>query len=159
MADRKHIYHTKLIWTGRDKAPSFRNHVRTYDISAGTKPTIPGSSDAAFRGDAARWNPEDLLVASLSACHHLWYLGLCAAAGIVVIAYEDAAEGTMAEEAVNGAGQFVKVILRPRVVLAPGSDKKKAEALHHTAHKNCFIARSVNFPVLHQPIVEVAATP
>ena len=65
----------------------------------------------------------------------------------------------MAEEAVNGAGQFVKVILRPRVVLAPGSDKKKAEDLHRTAHKNCFIARSVNFPVLHQPIVEVAATP
>jgi organic hydroperoxide reductase OsmC/OhrA len=75
-----------------------------------------------------------------------------------VISYEDAAEGTMVEEAVGGAGQFVEVILRPRVVLAPGSDKKKAEDLHHTAHKNCFIARSVNFPVRHQPVVEVAPT-
>jgi organic hydroperoxide reductase OsmC/OhrA len=71
MGDRKHIYHANLAWTGRDKAPSFRNHVRTYDISAGTKPIISGSSDAAFRGDATRWNPEDLLIASLSACHHL----------------------------------------------------------------------------------------
>lgn len=74
------------------------------------------------------------------------------------VSYEDASEGVMVEEAVNGVGQFVQVTLRPRVVLAPGSDKQKAELLHHAAHENCFIARSVNFPVIHEPIVEVETT-
>jgi organic hydroperoxide reductase OsmC/OhrA len=86
-----------------------------------------------------------------------WYLGLCAASGIVVLAYEDQAEGTMTEEAAGGAGQFVSVTLHPHVILAPGSDREKALALHHTAHEKCFIARSVNFPVEHAPVVEVAA--
>jgi organic hydroperoxide reductase OsmC/OhrA len=157
MADRKHHYSTRLVWTGgKDSTGSFRNHVRAYEISAPGKPVIPGSSDAVFRGDAARWNPEDLLVASLSACHKLWYMGLCAAAGIVVLAYEDTADGTMIEEA-EGGGQFVKVTLRPRVTLAPGSDRREAESLHHEAHQKCFIARSVNFPVVHEPVVEIAA--
>jgi organic hydroperoxide reductase OsmC/OhrA len=137
-------------------AVPFGKHDRSYDLQAPGKPKIAGSSDAVFRGHPSRWNPEDLLVASLSACHHLWYMGLCAAAGIVVLAYEDAADGMMIEEEANGAGQFVHVTLRPRVTLAPGSDRQKALALHHTAHERCFIARSVNFPVEHAPIVEIA---
>lgn len=157
MADRKHHYSTRLVWTGgKNSTGSFRNHVRAYEISAPGKPVIPGSSDAVFRGDAGRWNPEDLLVASLSACHKLWYMGLCAAAGIVVLAYEDAADGTMVEEEAGGGGQFVKVTLRPRVTLALGSDINRAESLHHTAHEKCFIARSVNFPVNHEPVVIIA---
>lgn len=157
MADRQHHYSTHLVWTGGvAKTESFRNHVRAYEISAPGKPVIGGSSDPVFRGDATRWNPEELLVASLSACHKLWYMGLCAAAGIVVLAYEDPAEGTMVEEEAGGAGQFVQVTLRPRVLLAPGSDRQKAEQLHQTAHAKCFIARSMNFPVLHQPFVEIA---
>ncbi|MBR1121533.1 OsmC family protein [Bradyrhizobium lablabi] len=156
MTDRRHHYSTHLVWTGAAKTKSFRNHVRSYEISAPGKPVIAGSSDPVFRGDAARWNPEDLLVASLSSCHKLWYMGLCAAEGIVVLAYEDEAEGIMVEEAVDGAGQFVQVTLHPRVLLAPGSDRQKAEQLHETAHANCFVTRSVNFPVLHEPVVEVA---
>lgn len=159
MADRTHHYSTHLVWTGgKDGTGSFRNHVRAYEISAPGKPVIAGSSDVVFRGDTGRWNPEDLLVASLSACHKLWYMGLCAAAGIVVLAYEDTADGTMVEEEAGGGGQFIKVTLRPRVILAPGSDRQKADSLHHTAHQNCFIARSVNFPVVHEPVVEVAAS-
>ncbi len=160
MARREHHYRAHLVWTGgADKTVSFRNHNRSYEINSQGKPSIPGSSDGVFRGDASRWNPEDLLVASLSACHQLWYLGLCAAAGIVVLAYEDEAEGTMEEEEHGGAGQFIRVTLRPRVTLAPGSDREKAMALHHTAHEKCFIARSVNFPVDHVPLVEVAPSP
>lgn len=156
MGSREHHYSAHLVWTGgTDETVPFRKHNRSYQINSPGKPSILGSSDPVFRGDATRWNPEDLLLASLSACHHLWYLGLCAAAGIVVLAYEDAAEGMMVEEA-SGAGQFVKVTLRPRVTLAPGSDKEKAQALHHIAHEKCFIARSVNFPVDHDPVVEVA---
>ncbi len=154
MATRTHIYRTHLTWTGADAAVPFRNHRRDYRVAADGKSPIEGSSDALFRGDASRWNPEDLLVASLSACHQLWYLGLCAAAGIEVLAYEDAAEGTMIEESAGGAGQFTAVTLRPHVTLAPDADRAKALALHEVAHARCFIARSVNFPVRHEATVE-----
>lgn len=120
------------------------------------KPTIAGSSDPHFRGDVDRWNPEELLVASLSACHQLWYLHLCSDAGIAVTAYEDHAEGIMIEEA-GGTGRFSQVVLRPQVTLANGSDAAKALSLHHAAGRKCFIARSVNFPVPHEPRVTVAA--
>jgi organic hydroperoxide reductase OsmC/OhrA len=90
---------------------------------------------------------------SLSACHKLWYLHLCAEAGVVVEAYTDDAGGVM-EEAGDGGGQFIEVILRPQVKLAPGSDVARAQSLHHDAHAKCFIARSVNFPVTCQPVID-----
>ncbi|MBS0641834.1 MAG: OsmC family protein [Proteobacteria bacterium] len=153
MAPRSHIYRTHLTWTGADAGVAFRNHRRDHRITVAGKPPLEGSCDPIFRGDATRWNPEDLLVASLSACHQLWYLGLCAAAGVDVLSYEDAAEGTMVEESAGGAGQFTEVVLRPKVVVAAGTDLAKAVALHEAAHERCFIARSVNFPVRHDPVV------
>jgi len=157
MAHREHRYAVRVDWTGNlgTGTSGYRAYSRDHRIGAGTKPAIPGSSDPAFRGDPARWNPEDMLVASLSACHQLWYLHLCASAGVVVTAYADQAEGVM-EEGPDGGGQFSSVVLRPRVTLAPGSDAAKAMALHHEAAEKCFIARSVNFPVRHEPVVEVA---
>lgn len=153
----RHTYRTQLRWTGDLGAgtASYRGYARDHEIAAPGKPPILGSSDPAFRGDAARWNPEELLLAALSACHQLWYLHLCAEAGVVVLAYEDDAAGVMAEEA-DGAGQFVEVVLSPRVTLAPGSDPAVAQALHHEAGKKCFIARSVRFPVRHEGRVVVA---
>jgi organic hydroperoxide reductase OsmC/OhrA len=156
MAGREHLYRVDLTWIGHDPAVPFRNHRREYRLTAAGKPPIEGSADAVFRGEADRWNPEDLLVASLSTCHQLWYLGLCAAAGITVTAYTDSAEGVMVEESAGGAGQFRVVVLRPRVTLAPGGDRGRAEALHAVAHDHCFIARSVNFPVRHEAVVTVA---
>jgi len=156
MAQRSHNYPAHLVWTGQ--AHQTAPQSRSYQLQVPGKPPIDGSSDPVFRGDAERWNPEDLLVASLSACHHLWYMSLCARAGIKILSYEDAAEGKMIEEPPGGAGQFTEVILRPRIVIAAGSDRAKAESLHHTAHENCFIARSVNFPVRHQPVIEVEGT-
>ncbi|PWC34083.1 OsmC family protein [Azospirillum sp. TSO35-2] len=158
MANRQHRYSVRLDWTGNlgTGTSSYRGYSRDHALTAGTKPAIPGTSDPAFRGDPARWNPEELLVAALSSCHQLWYLHLCSTAGIVVIAYSDDAEGVMEEEA-DGAGQFSAAVLRPRVTLAPGSDRDRAVALHHEAAEKCFIARSVNFPVRHEPVVEVAA--
>jgi organic hydroperoxide reductase OsmC/OhrA len=158
MGAQSHRYRAHLTWNGAvvdTDAKAFRNHERSYRIEAHGKPAIAGSSDKIFRGDAARWNPEDLLVASLSACHHLWYMGLCAAAGIVVLGYEDDADGEMTEEEPGGPGQFVRVTLRPRVKLAPRTEHAKALALHEIAHKNCFVARSVNFPVEVLPVVDV----
>lgn len=154
MADKRHQYAVTVTWTGNNGAgtKSYHGYERAHDISADGKPPIAGSSDPSFRGDDSRWNPEELLVASLSACHKLWYLGLCSQAGIVVTAYEDAAEGIMVEEA-GGAGQFTSVTLRPHVTISAGSDEAKAMALHDRAHAMCFIARSMNFPVTNAPTI------
>ncbi|WP_298379059.1 OsmC family protein [Azospirillum sp.] len=157
MTNKLHRYRVRLDWTGNQGTgtSSYRGYSRDHSLSAGAKAPIAGSSDPAFRGDPARWNPEDLLVGALSSCHQLWYLHLCATAGVIVTAYEDDAEGVM-EEQPDGAGQFVSAILRPRVTLAPGSDAEKALHLHHTAAEKCFVARSMNFPVMHEPTIVAA---
>jgi len=154
---RSHRYTVTVEWTGNrgEGTAGYRAYDRAHRISCGDKPVLEGSSDPAFRGDAARWNPEELLVASLSACHQLWYLHLAAEAGVVVTAYVDAAEGEMAEAA-DGGGAFTRVTLRPRVTVAAGDDAARlARQLHEEAHRLCFIARSVNFPVLCEPEVLV----
>jgi organic hydroperoxide reductase OsmC/OhrA len=154
MSGKEHQYETAVEWTGNTGSGTsgYRAYERRHEISAPgfPKPPIPGSSDPTFRGDRSRWNPEELLVASLSACHQLWYLHLCADAGIVITSYVDRAEGVMVEDA-DGGGQFRRVVLRPVITFAPGADLERARALHHEAHRLCFIARSMNFPVEHEP--------
>lgn len=154
MDTHEHLYRLTVEWTGDTGTgtSSYRAYERRHEIVAEGKPAIVGSSDPAFRGDPARWNPEELLVASLSACHMLWYLNLCANARITVTEYLDHAEGYMVEEA-DGGGHFQKVLLRPRVQVAADSDLALALELHHEAHNKCFIARSVNFPVASEPTV------
>lgn len=152
MEGKSHKYEVQVTWIGNGGTgtSSYRGYSRAHVITSNGKTPIEGSSDPSFRGDPTRWNPEELLLASLSACHKLWYLALCAEAGVVVAAYEDCAKGTMVEER-GGAGQFTSVVLKPKVVLAAGSNIEKAQALHHVAHEKCFIARSVKFPVSHVP--------
>lgn len=153
----KHSYAVNLRWTGNlgQGTSSYRAYSRDHEIVADSKPILPGSSDPAFRGDPARYNPEDLLVASLAACHMLWYLHLAVGAGLVVQDYRDAAEGTMVETD-DGGGHFTEVVLRPEVTLAAGADAALAEQLHARAHALCFIANSVNFPVRCEPSVHTA---
>ena len=148
---KQHTYNVTVDWTGNEGpgTTGYEAYSRNHLISADGKPSIDGSSDPSFRGDAARWNPEDLLVAALSACHKLWYLHLCSVNGIVVVSYTDQAEGTMAEQLGSG-GRFIDVCLRPRVVITPESPADKALNLHAQAHQLCFIANSVNFPVRHE---------
>jgi organic hydroperoxide reductase OsmC/OhrA len=151
---RSHRYQVEVAWTG-NRGPgttSYRAYDRTNEVRAHGKPVIPGSSDPAFRGQAERWSPEDLLVASLSQCHMLWYLHLAAAAGVVVVAYADNAEGIMLEGS-DGGGHFTEVTLRPVVTVAAADMADKAADLHGRAHELCFIANSVNFPVRHEPTV------
>jgi len=157
--DTKHIYHVEVTWTGNlgDGTRSYRAYSRAHEIVAAGKPIVPGSSDPAFRGDASRYNPEELLVASLSGCHMLWYLHLCADAGIVVSDYVDQASGTMVE-AREGGGAFAEVVLRPVVTVRNAADAERAGALHEQAHERCYIARSVNFPVRCEPGVKIAAS-
>ncbi len=150
---REHHYRVKVKWTGNlgEGTSDYRAYKRDHTITAARKKTpIDGSSDPSFLGDETRWNPEDLLVASLSACHKLWYLGLCAVSGISVLEYIDAADGVMVE-GTDGAGRFTSVTLKPTIKLARGSDLERAKSLHHDAHEKCFIANSVNFPVACAP--------
>jgi len=155
---REHRYRTELRWTGDagSGTSGYAAYRRDHVVTAAGKPPIAGSSDPHFRGDPQRWNPEELLVASLSACHQLWYLHLCADAGVIVTDYEDHAEGVM-REASDGGGRFTQVVLRPTVQIRSGCDPELAMALHARAHALCFIARSVAFPVTCEPRVQVAA--
>jgi organic hydroperoxide reductase OsmC/OhrA len=155
---REHHYRITTTWTGNlgKGISDYHAYSRDHEITiAGKRAPLPGSSDAGFRGDPARYTPEELLVASLSACHMLWFLHLCADAGIVVTEYKDAASGEMSENA-DGSGEFTRVILRPRAVIADPARIADSMALHARAHELCFIARSVNFPVEHEPMVVAA---
>ena len=131
----------------------YESYSREYRVEIEGKPALVGSSATPFRGDPALHNPEDMLVAALSACHCLSYLVLCARAGIVVETYEDAATGTMAFDRDAKVMRFTEVVLRPRVRVGAGSDHERARALHKTAHHECFIANSVNFPVRNEPAI------
>jgi organic hydroperoxide reductase OsmC/OhrA len=154
---REHRYSITTCWTGNlgSGTSGYRSYSRDHEIRAKGKPHIGGSSDPAFQGDPTRWNPEDLLVASLSACHKLWFLHLAAEDGIVVTAYTDEAEGVM-EERPDSAGRFTSVVLRPTVTVTVGSNNDRVNTLHHVAHEKCFIANSVNFPVACEPKIVVA---
>ncbi|MFJ9952464.1 OsmC family protein [Kitasatospora sp. NPDC091207] len=151
-----HTYTAEITWTGNQGSGTsdYRSYGRAHEVAAEGRPTIPGSSDPAFRGDPARWNPEQLLLASISQCHLLSYLHLCAVNGVVVTDYADRPVGTMAETAEGG--HFTEAVLHPRIEVASAEMVEKALALHADAHRACFIASSVNFPVRHEPVVTVA---
>lgn len=151
---KQHTYNIDLQWTGNTGTgtSSYAGYRRDHSFSCAGKPMVAASSDPAFRGDPTRYNPEELLVASLSSCHMLWYLHLCAVNKVAVLEYQDAAVGTM-EERPDGSGVFVRVVLRPVVKIRAGDDRAKAISLHHDAHRYCFIANSVNFPVEVEPVV------
>lgn len=150
MTERPHSYAVTVSWTGNrgQGTEHYRAYDRSYQIEAAGKPPLTGSADPAFLGDVACWNPEDLLVAALAACHQLWYLHLCADAGVVVTSYRDAASGEMAE-ARGAGGAFTEVVLRPQVRVASEDQIAAAERLHAEASRRCFIKNSVNFPVRH----------
>lgn len=148
----------RLRWTDNRGVGTagYTSYARDHEIAADGKPAIAGSSDPRFRGDAARWNPEELLLGAVSACHQLWYLHLCADAGIVVTDYHDEADAVLTLDA-DGNGQVSEATLGPHVTIAAGGDAALAEALHDEAQRRCFIARSVAFPVRHAAVIAVAA--
>lgn len=154
---KEHRYRTTTRWVGNLGAGTkdYKSYSRNHEVPFAGKAALQGSSDPAFRGDPSRYNPEELLVSTLSTCHMLWYLHLCAVNGIVVTDYVDDASGVMTEDASTGAGRFISVTLRPRVTVSSG-ERGKAMDLHHQAHKYCFIANSVNFPVTVEAEFEIA---
>lgn len=151
----EHHYALEIEWTGNrgTGTSDYKSYGRDHVVRAEGKPSIDGSSDRSFRGDATRWNPEELLLAALSQCHMLSYLHVAASNGIVVTSYVDAATGTM-EQTHDGGGHFTSATLRPVVTISAG-DLALATELHHEASEKCFIAASVNFPVVHEPVVSL----
>ena len=155
---RQHHYQITNRWTGNlgQGTASYRGYSRNYDLSAeGKSAPIAGSSDPQFRGDRTRYNPEELLLGALSACHMLWVLHLCADAGIVVAEYLDEAEGEMIENP-DGSGHFTTATLHPRMRITDPARAADAVAIHERAHHFCAMAQSVNFPVECQPEIEGA---
>lgn len=152
----EHHYAVSVSWTGNrgTGTSGYRDYGRDHDVRAVGKEGIAGSSDPAFRGDAGRWNPEELLLAALSQCHMLSYLHAAATAGVTVVSYHDDAVGTMAQTP-DGGGHFTSVTLRPRIEITDAAQLTLAEELHHEAQRMCFIASSVNFPVEHLPAIAV----
>jgi len=152
---REHRYKVTVDWVGDRGAgtETYRGYGREHVISAAGKTPIAGSSDPAFRGNPDRWNPEELLVAAVSACHQLWYLHLASEAGISVLAYRDEATGVMVEDAEAG-DRITEVVLRPHVVIRAGDDTGLALSLHHDVPARCAIANSVKCVVRHEPVVE-----
>ncbi len=156
MTAETHFYAVNIKWVGNTGAGTadYTKYLRDHVVSAIGKVDIAGSADPAFRGDPARWNPEETLVSSIATCHKLWYLHLCCDAGIVVTGYEDHATGEMTMNR-DGSGQFSWVHLAPRVMIAKGGDTKLAKALHGKVGAVCFIARSMNFPIKHDAVIMV----
>jgi organic hydroperoxide reductase OsmC/OhrA len=149
----QHSYEVAVEWQGNrgTGTSDYRSYGREHVITAAGKPEISGSADRAFRGDTERWNPEELLLAALSQCHLLSYLHVAASHGIVVTAYQDSASGIM-EQTADGGGHFISATLRPEVTISSG-DPDVARQIHEEASTKCFIAASVNFPVLHEPTI------
>jgi len=149
---RQHNYSATIKWTGNKGKGTlnYKEFERGYTISINNKPNILGSSDPAFLGDKTKHNPEELLLASLSSCHMLWYLHLCSESNVIITTYIDNPIGIMIEKQ-NGSGKFSEVILKPIVVVKEKSMIEKAIKLHAKANELCFIANSVNFKILHNP--------
>jgi len=153
----EHDYAARIVWTGNrgQGTAGYRAYDRTWTVETPGKPVIRCSNDPLPGGDPALHNPEDLLIAALSACHMLWYLHLASDAGIAVMDYRDDPLA-VGETTPGGAGRFLQATLRPRITVPRGADLKRADALHSEIGKVCFIARSVNFPVTHDAQYRVA---
>jgi organic hydroperoxide reductase OsmC/OhrA len=151
--NKQHQYNVSILWTGNTGSgtSSYKSYERSHTITAIEKKDIFASSDPSFRGDKTKYNPEELLVASIVSCHMLWYLHLCAEAGVIVTNYTDNAVGIMQETA-NGSGYFSQVTLYPEVTVKDASMIEKANSLHAKANEYCFVANSVKFPVHHNPV-------
>jgi organic hydroperoxide reductase OsmC/OhrA len=153
--NKEHNYSLNIKWTGNTGTGTsdYRAYHRDFTLSAEGKPELYCSSDPAFLGDGKKYNPEDMLVAALSSCHMLWYLHLCADAGIVVLSYSDNATGIMTEVK-GGRSAFTEVVLHPRVKISGEKHKERALSLHDEAKNFCFIANSINFTIRHEPVIE-----
>lgn len=154
---QEHHYEVTVTWTGNlgEGTAGYRKYSRNHEIEAPGVPKLLGSADRTFHGDASRWNPEQLLLTALAQCHMMSYFHVASAAGVIVTEYTDHPCGTLKLNR-DGSGEFVSAILYPRVTVAAGDQVELAKSLHRDAAGSCFIRRSVNFPVHHEPDIVVS---
>ena len=142
----------RLSWDDGGKPFTYESYPRAHRIAyKDGAVTVETSAAAAYRGDAHLPDPEDLLVASLSSCHMLSFLAICAKKRLAVAAYRDDAVGFLEDE--GGTLWISRVILKPQVTLAVPAAGRESELdhIHHLAHEACFIANSVKTLVLVEP--------
>lgn len=153
----EHHYSVTNKWQGNKEEGN--KNIRTYDrshtIKNQGKPDLYLTTDNAAVGDKSKLNPEDLLVSAISSCHMLSYIYLCSLGGIIVTEYIDHATGIMVENN-GGGGQFKTVTLNPKIKVKHEDMITKAIELHHKAHDICYIANSVNFTVIINPIIKIS---
>jgi organic hydroperoxide reductase OsmC/OhrA len=128
-----------------------RAHTLTFDGGI----TVPGSSSPSVvplpLSVEAAVDPEEMFIASLSACHMLWFLDFARRIGADVQSYTDQAEGELTKNA-DGGAWVSRVVLRPDVRFAAPVSPGRLEDLHHQAHKACFIANSVKTEISIEPV-------
>jgi organic hydroperoxide reductase OsmC/OhrA len=148
---REHSFAIAVTWSGNrgTGTSGYKDYDRAHLVAAEGKESIAGSAAKVFHGDAVKWNPEEMLVAALSQCHMLSFLHVATSTGVVVQSYQDEASGILTTNA-EGGGSMTSVTLRPRVEISAGTPAQVV-ALHHRARELCFIANSINFPLLHEP--------
>lgn len=146
-------HHAALRWKRTSSDFAFENYNRAHDVLFKEGAIVlPSSSAPEFRGDADRVDPEEAYVASLSGCHMLTFLAICARKRLVVDRYDDEASGLL-EKTEGGKLWMTRVVLRPRVQFGDGTTVSDSQltALHHQAHAECFIANSVRTDVSVEP--------
>jgi len=151
---KEHSYQLLVEWTGNtgQGTTDYRSYERSHRITVPGKPDLQGSAEPLFRGDASKWNPEELLLASLSACHMLWYLHLCSVHKIIVTEYQDQPFALFEVEP-SGDGKIKEATLHPKILITTAEKIEEAKRLHEEAHKKCFIAKAVNFPIKINSII------
>ncbi|MDW5291019.1 OsmC family protein [Formosa sp. PL04] len=124
--------------------------LKTHQVFLEDGKTFEVSAAKAFKGDASKYNPEELLMAALSSCHFMSYIYVCEQAGIFILKYSDNVEGFLKLND-DGSGAFTKIILKPKVTIKTVELKELAEALHTKAGRLCFIANSCAFEIEYKP--------
>lgn len=146
-------HRAQLRWTRTSHDFTYESYNRAHEILFKDGDIVlPSSSAPEFRGDPERVDPEEAFVASLSGCHMLTFLAICARERLTLDAYDDDASGRL-EKADGGRLWMARVTLRPLVRFALGIavDAELLAAIHHHAHADCFIANSVKTEVLVLP--------
>ena len=147
-AFRGHVYSARVEWSGSTGA-GYRSYPRAH--TAWTPPAPEAfdlSADPHFRGDEDLSNPEQLLVLAASSCQLLSFLAVAARGGVDVLGYADDASGEMPADVVPQ--RITRIVLRPVVTVAPGTDHEVVTRMAHEAHEQCYIANSLTTEVVVQ---------
>lgn len=146
-----HTYRSGLSWAG-STGVGYDAYVRSHRVVVPPADLeLEVSSDPAFLGNAALANPEQLLLAAASSCQLLSFLAIAARSRVDVLAYDDEAGAIMPED--QRPVRITRITLRPKIIIAAGSDLDRAYRLVAKAHHECYIANTLNAEVVIEPVI------